>query len=67
MSVAAFTWVLAAVSLAATWLNARRLRLCFLLWVATNLCWCYVNLAIGLHARAALDATYSLLALYGWR
>lgn len=61
------TWILAAASLYATWLNANRVRACFALWLVTNACWCAVNVAAGIYARAALDAVYVGIAAYGWR
>lgn len=59
------TWLLAATSLLATWLNIRKLRICFALWLVTNLAWCAVDLHYGVWARAPLDATYAALAAYG--
>lgn len=61
------TWALACLSLWATWLNARKVRLCFALWFVTNICWAFVNVAHEIYARAALDGVYALLAVYGWR
>lgn len=60
------TWIVAAVSLWATWLNARKVRLCFALWFVTNACWAVVNVSHGIYARACLDAIYTGLAVYGW-
>lgn len=64
------TWALAAVSLLATFLNARRRRVCFVLWLGTNAAWAAIDLAHGLPAQAALHAAYFVLAIYGlwsWR
>jgi len=61
------TWALAAISLIATFLNARKVRWCFALWIITNAGWSAWHFSIGNHARAVLDACYFGLAIYGWR
>ncbi len=61
------TWVVAAVSLCATWLNVRKVRVCFLIWVVTNLTWCAYDFAHGLPAQGVLMAVYAALAAWGWR
>ena len=33
------TWLVAAASLTATWLNIRRVRACFAIWLLTNVTW----------------------------
>jgi len=60
------TWLLAGTSLYATWLNARKVRVCFAIWFFTNAAWACVNVAHGIYARAVLDAVYTGLAVYGW-
>ena len=60
------TWILACASLVATWLNIRKVRLCFALWFCTNLAWCAADVVYGMWARAPLDAIYAGLAVYGW-
>ncbi len=60
------SWLVSGISLLATVLNIRRIRVCFLLWLGTNLAWAYCDLAHGLYARAPLDAAYAGLALWGW-
>lgn len=63
------TWMLALLSLYATWLNARKVRWCFALWIVTNAAWALVNgLIYRNYARCALDTCYTGLAVYGlWR
>ncbi len=61
------TWVVAFASLWATWLNIRKVRLCFAIWFVTNCAWCAVDVAHGVWARAPLDATYAVLAAWGCR
>ncbi|MHC4732186.1 MAG: hypothetical protein ACYS6Z_16580 [Planctomycetota bacterium] len=60
------TWLVAAASLFATWLNIRRVRVCFAIWFVTNVSWCVVDCVYGVWARAPLDAIYAALAVWGW-
>ena len=60
------TWLVAGLSLFATWLNIRKVRACFAVWFVTNCAWAYYDVAHGLLARAPLDAAYAGLAVWGW-
>jgi hypothetical protein len=44
------TWLVAAVSLFATWLNIRKVRLCFAIWFVTNAKWAVYDSAHDLSA-----------------
>ena len=64
------TWLVAGAALFATWLNIRKVRICFLIWFVTNVAWAAYDFAHGLPAQGVLMAVYSGLALYGfhhWR
>ena len=64
------TWVVAAASLFATWLNIRKVRLCFAIWFVTNIVWAAYDFAHGLPAQGALMCVYAGLAAWGffaWR
>ena len=64
------TWLVAAASLFATWLNIRRVRVCFAIWFCTNVTWAVYDFAHGLPAQGVLMVIYAVLALYGlhaWR
>ena len=60
-------WALAGFSLVGVVLNVRRNRACFYVWAITNSAWVAVNISHGLPQRAALDAVYLGLALWGIR
>ncbi len=60
------TWLVACASLAATWLNIRRVRACFAIWFGTNVTWAAYDFAHGLPAQGALMCVYAMLAVYGF-
>ncbi len=60
------TWIVAAVSLFATWLNICRVRICFAIWFVTNLTWAGYDFAHELPAQGALMLIYAALAVWGW-
>jgi hypothetical protein len=60
------TWLVAAFSLTATWLNIRRERACFCIWAATNLAWAGYDFSHGLPAQGCLMLVYAALAVYGF-
>ncbi len=60
------TWILALASLAATVLNIRRVRACFIIWTATNASWAAVDFAAGLPAQGTLMCVYCALAIWGF-
>ena len=60
------TWLVAAASLTATWLNIRRVRACFAIWFCTNVAWAGYDFAHGLPAQGALMVVYAGLAVWGW-
>jgi nicotinamide riboside transporter PnuC len=60
------TWFVAAASLFATWLNIRKVRLCFAIWFVTNVTWAAIDFVHGLPAQALLMLTYAGLAVWGW-
>ena len=60
------TWLVAGFSLFATWLNVRRVRICFAIWFCTNVTWSVYDFAHGLPAQGVLMTTYAGLAVWGW-
>ena len=60
------TWLVAGVSLFATWLNIRRVRACFAIWACTNVTWAVYDFAHGLPAQGVLMLVYAALAVWGW-
>jgi len=58
------------VSLLAMVLNVLRSRLCFILWVGTDLCWFAYDFSKGEYNEAALWLAYLGMAMWGcwaWR
>ena len=60
------TWLVAGASLLATWLNIRKVRLCFAIWLVTNVTWAAYDFAHGLPAQGVLMTVYAALAVWGW-
>ena len=60
------SWVVAAASLVATWLNIRRTRACFAIWGCTNVAWACYDFGHGLPAQGCLMSVYAGLAVWGW-
>lgn len=59
------TWIMSAIALGGTILNAQRNRLGFYAWAVTNIFWCIVDFKAGLYAQSALFFAYFLLAIKG--
>jgi len=60
------TWLVAGASLFATWLNIRRARACFAIWLVTNSAWSIYDFVHGLPAQGVLMVVYAGLAVWGW-
>jgi len=60
------TWLVAVASLTATWLNIRRIRICFAIWFGTNVTWAFYDFAHDLPAQGCLMLVYAGLAVWGW-
>lgn len=65
MASSVFAWVATVVALTGTVLNCKKMRACFVLWLATNAMWFAWDIAHGLPSRAILDAVQFVLAAYG--
>ena len=53
-------WFVALLSLLATWLNIRRDRTCFAIWVFTNSLWAAADFTHGLPSQGTLHLVYLL-------
>ena len=60
-----FTWIITAMSLWGVWLNIKKDKRCFYIWIVANFGWIAVDIEAGLYAQAALFGIYSLLSVYG--
>ena len=58
---------LTAVSLFGNFLNCRRKRVCFLLWIFCNIGWAIIDIAAASYSRAILDIVQIAFSLYGYR
>jgi len=64
------TWFLTAISLAGSFLNAKKKIACFYLWTIGEVFWLILDIRKGVFGRAFLDLTEFLFALFGiyeWR
>jgi nicotinamide riboside transporter PnuC len=58
---------LTAISLFGNYLNCRKKRCCFLLWIGCNIGWASVDILSGAYSRAVLDIVQIAFSLYGYR
>lgn len=61
-----FQTFLTVISLLGNFLNCRKLRICFILWIACNIGWIYVDLYAGSYSRMILDAVQIIFSIYGY-
>lgn len=63
-------WIFAAFALAGTILNVWQIKICFVIWIVTNLFWFGFNLSKKIYSQSLLNFVYFLLAVWGlvnWR
>lgn len=60
------TWILTGACLFGSWLNARKLKSCFLVWVMCNIGWLICDIVNRNYARAVLDVAQALISVYGY-
>ncbi len=60
-------WTATAIALSGVWLNNRRLRACFLLWLISNALSCALHVHSGTWPLACRDAAFFVFAWLGWR
>lgn len=64
------TWFLTAISLAGSFLNAKKKIACFYLWGIGEIFWFILDIYNGVYGRATLDFVSLCMAIYGlieWR
>ena len=60
------TWLLTIVSLIGNYLNCRKVRVCFVIWLICNVGWLVYDIANAIYARAILDIVQSAFCVYGY-
>jgi len=60
------TWLLTTACLLGSWLNARKMKSCFLVWIACNIGWLSFDIHYQNYARAALDIAQTAISVYGY-
>lgn len=59
------TWILTTISLVGNFLNCKKMRSGFMLWLVCNTGWLAYDLYNGIYARANLDIVQSAFCIYG--
>lgn len=59
-------WVATALALVGVWLNNRRSRACFGLWLVSNAMTFAVHAIAGIWSLASRDLAFFVLAIHGW-
>lgn len=60
------TWIFTAISLIGNFLNCRKIRFGFLVWVVCNTCWLVYDIVSHIYSRAVLDIVQTGFAIYGY-
>jgi len=58
-------WVVTFFSLLGTILNIKKKKICFWIWLFTNVTWCVYDYMIGAYAQSCLFLIYTGLAIWG--
>lgn len=61
-----FLWCNTVLAIIGTFLNAKRVRFGFIIWMVTNTVFVVNNLIIKSFPQAALFGVYLVLAVFGW-
>ncbi len=59
-------WLATGIALVGVWLNNRRRRACFALWLVSNTMTFTIHAWAGLWSLAARDGAFFVLAVHGW-
>ena len=62
--------ILTALSILGSYLNAKKLSICFVVWSFCNIGWGIIDIISGNYPRAVLDAVQLAISIYGlykWR
>jgi len=59
-------WIVTVVAVGGVLLNNRRVRWCFVLWMASNAASAALHLSAGMTALTVRDVIFLLLAVQGW-
>lgn len=65
-SIDVFGWTATAVALAGVWMNNKRQRACFLLWLVSNAITFVIHVGAGMWPMAVRDLAFFVLAVHGW-
>lgn len=60
------TWVLAVICLGGNVLNVKKIRYCFLIWIACNVVWIVFDIINSNYARVVLDTVQIGFDLWGF-
>ena len=60
------TWILTIISLVGNFLNCRKIRISFIVWLVCNTGWLIYDLYNGVYSRALLDVVQSGFCVYGF-
>lgn len=59
-------WSATALAVTGVWLNNRHRRVCFLVWLVSNMIFLALHASAGAWPLAARDAAFLLLSVHGW-
>lgn len=61
------SWIAVIVCLTGSFLNARKIKFCFILWIIGNALWILYDFITGLYSRMFLDIVQLCISAYGMK
>lgn len=58
--------VLTIISLCGTYLNCKKAKICFIIWIACNIGWTYIDFNSRVYSRMMLDIVQTAFCVYGY-
>ena len=66
MDLNSISWICAALALIGYYLNIIQNKLCFVIWIISNVGLIYINIASELYGQAFLWVAYTIMSIWGF-
>jgi nicotinamide riboside transporter PnuC len=59
-------YLITSLSLLGTYLNIKKNKLCFIIWIVTNVSFAIINMYIDMYSQSAVFIIFAILSIYGY-